>query len=72
VQDEGEGIPPENRERVFDIFFTTRKGGTGLGLPIARRLAETLGGDLSLAPCEGKGACFRLTLPLSEKGRGTS
>jgi signal transduction histidine kinase len=72
VQDQGEGIPPENRERVFDIFFTTRKGGTGLGLPIARRLAETLGGDLSLAPCEGKGACFRLTLPLSEKGRGTS
>lgn len=72
VQDEGEGIAPENRERVFDIFFTTRKGGTGLGLPIARRLAEALGGTLTLAPSSGTGACFRLTLPLAEKDRGSS
>jgi len=48
VIDEGPGIPLENRERIFEPFFSTRSKGTGLGLPIARRLAEAHGGSLEL------------------------
>ncbi len=48
VIDEGPGILPENLERVFEPFFSTRSRGTGLGLPIARRLAEAHGGSLEL------------------------
>jgi len=46
VWDSGEGIPEENREEVFKIFVTSKTGGTGLGLPIARRIAESHGGSL--------------------------
>lgn len=48
VIDEGPGIPPENIDRVFEPFFSTRSRGTGLGLPISRRLAEAHGGSLEL------------------------
>lgn len=48
VIDEGPGIPPENFDRVFEPFFSTRSRGTGLGLPISRRLAEAHGGSLEL------------------------
>ncbi len=70
VIDEGPGVPEDQRERVFDIFFTTRQGGTGLGLPIARRLAETLGGRLSIVGPPESGARFRLVLPAEVPSRG--
>lgn len=64
LRDEGPGVPPEVRERVFEPFVTHgKKGGTGLGLAVARRFVEDHGGQLDLAP-EGKGACFRIRLPL--------
>jgi len=66
IADDGPGIPEERREKAFDIFFTTKSGGTGLGLPIARRILEGLGGDLDLVDSEGPGATFRATLPLSQ------
>ncbi len=64
VWDRGPGVPPENRERIFDPFFSTKRAGegTGLGLAISRQIAERHGGRLSLAPSE-VGARFRLTLP---------
>jgi two-component system sensor histidine kinase PilS (NtrC family) len=59
--DDGTGIPADLRGQVFEPFFTTRPGGTGLGLYIARELADANGGSLELLP-KGPGAQFRLTL----------
>jgi len=73
VSDTGVGIPPEMLTRVFDVFQqagTTqrRKGGLGLGLAIARQLAEAHGGSLDAASeGEGKGCVFTLRLPLAAK-----
>ncbi len=66
VCDEGPGVPEDKREQIFQIFFTTKAGGTGLGLPIARRIAEVLGGTLALVGGDGRGACFRMSLPAEE------
>jgi signal transduction histidine kinase len=65
VGDNGPGIPDEDRDRVFDPLFTTRQdGGTGLGLAISRRLANELGGTLSVSQDPGLGgALFCLRLP---------
>jgi signal transduction histidine kinase len=66
VEDDGEGIPENRREDIFQIFFTTKTGGTGLGLPISRRIFEESGGSLALVPGKGRGACFRGSLPRTE------
>jgi signal transduction histidine kinase/DNA-binding response OmpR family regulator len=68
VEDTGPGIAPEDHERVFQEFEQTGgsagRGGTGLGLPISRRLAGLLGGSLSLHSTPGEGSAFTLRLPL--------
>ncbi len=63
VRDTGEGMGPAVLSRVFDAFFTTREGGTGLGLPIARRIAEAHGGTVFLRSREGEGTVATLVLP---------
>jgi len=62
VADDGPGVPPENRERIFQRFVTTRPGGNGLGLSTSRDIAKAHGGTLSLRGT-GDGATFVLTLP---------
>jgi signal transduction histidine kinase len=69
VRDSGEGMPPDVVPRVFDAFFTTREGGTGLGLPIARRIVEAHGGTLTIESREGSGTLARLSLPLGPEAR---
>jgi signal transduction histidine kinase len=65
VRDRGPGISAERAEKVFQIFFTSRDGGLGLGLPIVRRVVEEHGGQVDLLPSEvGAGACFRIRIPL--------
>jgi signal transduction histidine kinase len=64
VRDSGEGIPPDKLERVFDVFFTMREGGTGLGLPISRRIIDGHGGSLHLVSEPGRGTTARILLPL--------
>ena len=67
VIDQGAGIAPEDQEKIFDEFvqLDNEQGsqGTGLGLPISRRLAELLGGDLTVISAPGEGSTFRLSLP---------
>lgn len=65
VADDGPGVTPADAGRIFEPFFTTRAQGTGLGLPMAARIAEAHGGALTLIPGaglgpQGQGACFRL------------
>jgi two-component system sensor histidine kinase BaeS len=63
VVDSGPGVPPEERDRIFDAFISNDVNGTGLGLPIARELALALGGRIDLEPAQGGGSRFRLVLP---------
>jgi signal transduction histidine kinase len=63
VVDEGPGIAPEFLPHVFERFATSERGGLGLGLYIAKRIAEVHGGDLSVESQPGKGARFILSLP---------
>jgi signal transduction histidine kinase len=64
VEDDGPGVDPALRDRLFDPFATGRAGGTGLGLAISRQLAQRHGGSLRLVPSSGEGACFELRLPV--------
>jgi signal transduction histidine kinase len=70
VVDTGIGIPASARDTVFDEFrqldgtATRRYAGSGLGLTLARRLAQTLGGDIALDSVEGAGSTFTVDLPL--------
>jgi signal transduction histidine kinase len=65
VQDTGEGIAEAQLARVFELFFSTSEGGTGLGLPIARRIVEAHGGTLVLASSVGLGTTATIDLPLA-------
>jgi signal transduction histidine kinase len=69
VRDEGEGIAESDRARIFDRFVqldtARRSAGAGLGLPIARWIAEAHGGSLDLEESGATGSTFRVTLPLS-------
>lgn len=63
VRDFGPGLPNREVDRIFDPFFTTRTNGTGLGLPVARRIVELHGGRLTAANAPDGGAEFRVELP---------
>jgi signal transduction histidine kinase len=67
VADEGEGVDEDDKERIFGKFERVGKGGgdAGLGLAIARRLAQSMAGDVTLVSAPGEGARFTLTLPLA-------
>ncbi|MXX76545.1 MAG: GHKL domain-containing protein [Holophagales bacterium] len=65
VGDNGPGVDPADRERVFDLFHSGRRGGTGLGLAIVRRIAATHGGEARLRQGGAAGATFEVELPLS-------
>jgi PAS domain S-box-containing protein len=65
VSDNGRGIGEENLSRIFNPFFTTTDGGTGLGLPAVRRIARAHGGRIDVKSTVGKGSTFTIHLPLS-------
>lgn len=63
VCDDGPGVPEEDRERVFEPYFTSKASGTGLGLAVCRRVVEAHGGSLTCEQADSGGARFRATLP---------
>jgi signal transduction histidine kinase len=67
VEDRGPGIAPNRLDRIFDVYYGGKDGGPGigLGLPLSRRLARLLGGELDAANRVEGGATFTLTLPLA-------
>lgn len=69
VADDGPGIDPAARERIFEPFYTTRPGGTGLGLAVVRTVVEAHGGMVDVATSATGGARFTLTLPRPPKDR---
>jgi two-component system NtrC family sensor kinase len=64
INDHGVGIAAEDMAHIFDPYFTTRRAGTGLGLPISRNIIEGLGGTISVASRLGVGTEIRVELPL--------
>lgn len=65
IIDHGGGIAPEDMAHIFDPYFTTRRTGTGLGLPITRNIIEGLGGTLSATSRSGEGTEMRIDLPIA-------
>jgi signal transduction histidine kinase len=63
VSDDGEGMSPETREEAFTPFFTSRPEGTGLGLPLVRRIAERHGGWVDISSTVGEGTTVTMVLP---------
>jgi PAS domain S-box-containing protein len=69
VLDRGTGIQDEIMDHVFDAFYTTKKGGTGLGLPIVKRLTELQGGTVALRARDGGGTVAEITIPLASQAQ---
>lgn len=67
VVDEGHGISDVLADKIFEVFYTTKKNGTGMGLSISRNIAEAHGGSLTACNNKDGGATFTVTLPLREK-----
>ena len=63
IDDNGPGLDPKKSAHVFDLFYTTKPGGTGLGLPLANRIVEEHGGRMALVSEPGRGATFAMFLP---------
>jgi signal transduction histidine kinase len=68
VQDSGTGINPEDMDRIFDAFFTTKSNGMGLGLSICRSFIEAHGGRLSASAATPYGSVFHVALPTHRPG----
>jgi signal transduction histidine kinase len=69
VADRGPGLPTDLGDRVFDPFVTTKREGTGLGLPISFQIVRRHGGELTLSDRPGGGALARVSLPILEEQR---
>lgn len=63
VEDTGAGIPPEHLDQIFNLYFTTRQGGTGIGLSMVYRTIQLHDGEIEVQSSPGRGTTFRITLP---------
>jgi signal transduction histidine kinase len=68
VRDSGVGLNSEERDKIFDAFYTTKQTGMGMGLAISRSIAEHHGGRLWAQPNDGPGATFLFTIPRDTDG----
>ena len=71
IADQGPGIPEEMREKIFDLYFTTKSGGSGIGLAMTYRILQLHHGSIEVQSKAGQGAEFLLRIPLvnTESGR---
>ena len=65
ISDTGAGIPPELRDKVFQLYFTTKTGGSGIGLAMTYRAVQLHNGTISFKSAAGSGTTFRLEFPAS-------
>ena len=63
VEDTGVGIPKAIQDKMFSLMFTTKSKGQGFGLPVVKRMTESLGGTVTFESQEGKGTTFIVRLP---------
>jgi signal transduction histidine kinase len=66
VRDSGPGMSRESAERIFDLYFSTKDAGTGLGLPIAKKIVEEHGGTIRVATEPGRGTTVTIEIPAGE------
>ena len=69
VEDDGPGLLPQVRDRVFEPFVSTKEAGMGLGLSICRRIVESHGGEIGIDDSEGCGSTLSVRMPLSQPSR---
>jgi signal transduction histidine kinase len=72
VSDDGPGIPANVRKRIFQLYFTTKPNGSGIGLAVAYRSLQLHGGDIEVTSEPGTGTTFELILPTIQKEAVTS
>jgi signal transduction histidine kinase len=70
IADEGSGIPDDIREKIFDLYFTTKAGGSGIGLAMTYRILQLHHGSVEVQSRAGRGTEFRLRIPLAATDRG--
>ena len=68
IADQGTGIAADDMTHIFDPYFTTRRAGTGLGLPISRNIIEGLGGSIRVHSIRGSGTEISIDLPVTAPG----
>ena len=66
IHDTGGGIPHEVQEKIFELYFTTKKDGSGIGLAQTYQIMQWHYGSVDFETVEGKGTTFRLCMPLAE------
>lgn len=67
VQDDGSGIPQSEIEKIFEPFYSSKKQGTGLGLPISKKIIESHSGEITVSSEEGKGSMFTVIIPYTQQ-----
>ncbi|HSV49416.1 MAG TPA: ATP-binding protein, partial [Candidatus Acidoferrales bacterium] len=72
VKDTGVGIPKEIQSKMFIVMFTTKSKGQGFGLPVVKRMTESLGGSVAFESQEGKGTTFTIRLPIKRPSSAVS
>jgi len=70
IADQGPGIPDDIREKIFDLYFTTKTGGSGIGLAMTYRILQLHHGSIEVQSWQGRGSEFRLRIPLAATDRG--
>jgi signal transduction histidine kinase len=71
VHDQGSGIPKDVQDKIFELYFTTKKGGSGIGLAQTYQIMQWHYGSVDFETTEGQGTTFRLRLPMLEATRDT-
>jgi signal transduction histidine kinase len=69
IEDNGKGIPPDQLDSIFEVFFSTKSGGSGLGLPTAKRAIDDAGGSIAVDSVAAQGTTVTITLPRARRRR---